>query len=98
MKARGKHRAKSPLARHREHKIRAGYVRVEVNVPREDAGLVRDVAAALTDPERQADARILLRRRFSTLPSISLKDVLASGPPDDIDLTRPSDFGRDVEL
>ena len=98
MRQRVKHRPKSPLARHRERKIRAGYVRVEVNVPREDAGLLRDVAAALTDPERQADARILLRRRFSTPPNVSLKEVLASGPSDDIDLTRTSDFGRDVEL
>lgn len=93
-----KHRPKSPLARHRERKIRAGYVRVEVNVPREDAGLVRDVAAALTDPERQADARILLRRRFSTPPKSSSKEVLANVPLDDIDPSRTSDFGRDVEL
>lgn len=98
MRTRVKHRQKSPLDRHRERKSRAGYVRVEVNVPREDAGLVRDVAAALTDPERQGDARILLRRRFSTPPTITLKEVLANGPADDIDLTRPSDFGRDIEL
>lgn len=98
MRARVKHRPKSPLARHRERKVRAGYVRVEVNVPKQDAGLVRDVAAALTDPERQAEARILLQRRFSTPPKINLKEVLASGPSADIDLTRPSDFGRDVEL
>ena len=53
-------RAKSPLARHRARKARQGFVRVEVSVRKEDAGLVRDVAAALADPARQAAARVLL--------------------------------------
>lgn len=63
-----KNRAKSPLVRHRAQKARLGFVRVEVNVRKEDAGLVRDVAAALSDPARQAAARLLLRERFAEPP------------------------------
>jgi hypothetical protein len=77
---------------------RQGLVRVEVNVRREDAGLVRQVAAALSDPERQAEARQLLRRRFVQPPPMSLKALLASAPLDGIDLERARDLGRDVDL
>lgn len=90
--------SKSSLAKHRARKARDGFVRVEVNVRKEDAGLVRDVAAALSDPERQADARNLLRLRFAAPPRQSLKALLAAAPLEGIDLTRDLDFGRDVDL
>jgi hypothetical protein len=77
---------------------RRGFVRVEVSVSKSDASLVRHVAAALADPERQAAARSLLRQRFAEPPKVSLKALLASAPFDEIDLTRTPDFGRDVDL
>lgn len=77
---------------------RRGFVRVEVNVRKEDAGLVRQVAAALSDPARQAEARQLLRRRFVQSPTVSLKALLASAPLDGIDLDRSHDPGRKVDL
>jgi hypothetical protein len=77
---------------------RQGFVRVEVNVRKEDAGLVRRVASALSDPSRQAEARALLQRRFSEPPKVSLKALLASAPLDGIDLDRGDDLGRDVDL
>ena len=40
-------RVLSSLTSHRARKRRQGFVRVEVNVRKEDAGLVRHVAAAL---------------------------------------------------
>jgi len=73
-------------------------VRVEVNVRKEDAGLVRLMASALSDPARQAEARALLRQRFAEPPRISLKALLASAPLDGIELDRSRDPGRDVEL
>ncbi len=91
-------RAKSSLARHRAQMERRGFVRVEVNVRKEDAGLVRQVAAALSDPAREAEARELLRRRFVQSPRVSLKALLASAPLDGIDLDRRRDLGRDVDL
>lgn len=91
-------RAKSPLVNHRARMARRGFVRVEVNVSKDDASLVRHVAAALSDPARQAAARLLLRQRFAEPPAMSLKALLASAPLDGIDLDRNSDLGREVDL
>jgi hypothetical protein len=91
-------RAKSSLVSHRARMARRGFVRVEVNVRKDDASLVRRVAAALIDPARQAAARRLLRQRFAEPPKVSLKTLLASAPLDGIDLDRGPDFGRDVDL
>ena len=91
-------RAKSPLVRHRARMARQGFVRVEVNVSKDNASLVRHVAAALSDPARQAAARMLLRQRFIEPPELSLKALLASAPLDGIDLDRSPDLGREVDL
>jgi plasmid stability protein len=89
---------KSSVAMHRARKERQGFVRVEVSVRKEDASLVRRVAAALSDPSRQAEARKLLRQRFAQPPKVNLKALLASAPLDGIDLNRERDLGRDVDL
>ena len=91
-------KAKSPLARHRARLERQGFVRVEVNVRKDDASLVRRVAAALSDPSRQTDARRLLQQRFSEPPKVSLKALLAAAPLEGIDLDRSPAPGRDVDL
>lgn len=91
-------KSRSPVAIHRARKERQGFVRVEVNVRKEDASLVRRVASALSVLSRQAEARKLLRQRFAVPPNVSLKALLASAPLDGIDLTRRRDFGRDVDL
>ena len=91
-------RAKSSLASHRARMARRGFVRVEVNVNKDDASLVRHVAAALVDPARQIAARRLLRQRFAEPPKVSLKTLLASAPLDRIELERSPDLGRDVDL
>ena len=91
-------KAKSALATHRARMERRGFVRVEVNVRKDDASLVRGVAAALSDPSRQAEARRLLRQRFGKSPKVSLKALLASAPLDGIDLDRSPSAGRDVDL
>jgi hypothetical protein len=89
---------KSSVAIHRARKERQGFVRVEVNVRKEDASLVRGVASALSDPSRQAEARALLRQRFAKAPKVSLKALLASAPLDGIDLDRSRNVGRDIDL
>jgi hypothetical protein len=62
----------SAVAEHRRRLRRRGLQRVEVQVRREDAPLVRAVAAALTDAERGAEARALMRGRFAPAPARSL--------------------------
>jgi hypothetical protein len=77
---------------------RRGFVRIEVNVSKDDASLVRQVAAALADPARQDAARTLLRERFAEPPKMSLKALLAAAPLDGIALDRGRDLRRDVDL
>ena len=77
---------------------RRGFVRVEVNVRKEDAGLVRRVAAVLSDPAHQAEARRLLRQRFAEPTKLGLKALLASAPLDGIEFERSRDLGRKVDL
>jgi hypothetical protein len=91
-------KAKTSLANHRARRERQGFVRVEVNVRKEDANLVRRVASALSDPVHQVEARRLLRQRFVEPPKVSLKTLLASAPLDGIDHDRSRDPGRDVDL
>ena len=91
-------KAKSSVASHRARLERQGLVRVEVNVRKEDASLVRRVASALSDPARQAEARVLLRQRFLEPSNVSLKALLASAPLDGINLDRSRDRGRKVDL
>jgi hypothetical protein len=77
---------------------RQGMTRVEVHVSKGDAALVRGVAQALADPEREREARAFLRERFAGNQAKGLKALLASAPLEGIDLTRDRDLGRDVDL
>ncbi len=77
---------------------RQGMVRVEVQVRKEDAALVRSIAGALADPQRAAEARALLRQHFGETAANNLKALLAEAPLDGIDLDRSNDTGRDIEL
>jgi hypothetical protein len=88
----------SSLPDHPARKQREGFVRVEVSVRKEDAGLVRDVAAALADPARRMGVYTMLRPRSAEPPHMSLKALLAAAPLDGIDLERLADIGRDIDF
>ncbi len=88
----------SALAEHRRRLRGRGLQRVEVQVRGEDAPLVRAVAAELADPGRAAEARALLRGRFAPAPARSLKGLLASAPLEGVDLDRPRNAGRAIDL
>jgi hypothetical protein len=75
-----------------------GLVRVEVQVRREYAALLRRVAHALSDPNLEAETSSLLRVKFPEEPAVDLKALLASAPLEGVDLTRPRDLGREVDL
>lgn len=89
---------KKALARYRSRLKREGIVRLEVKVCKEDAPLVRSVAAALADPEQAGEARALLRERFAASPAQGLKALLAAAPLEGIDFRRERDTGRDLPL
>jgi len=84
------------LSAYRRRLKRQGMVRVEVQVRKDDAALLRGIAKALTDPAREAETRALLRECFGTADAIGLKALLAAAPLEGIDLTRERDFDRDV--
>ena len=88
----------SPVTQWRKRRQRQGFVRVEVQVRKEDASLLRDVATALGDPERETETRAILRERIATPRSGGLKALLVAAPLDGIDFERPRDLGRDVPL
>ncbi|MCA3361649.1 MAG: hypothetical protein INF74_06835 [Roseomonas sp.] len=86
------------MAEHRKRLRSRGLQRLEVQVRGEDAPLLRAVVAALADPGQAAEARALLLRCFTPGPVRSLKNLIESAPLDGIDLDRPRDMGRAVEL
>jgi len=88
----------SAIVEHRRRLRSRGLQRIEVHVRSEDAPLVPAVAAALTDPDRASKVRALLRCRFGPQPTRSLKDLLAAGQLDDIDLERSRDTRRTTDL
>lgn len=88
----------SPVTQWRKRRQRQGFVRVEVQVRKEDAGLVRDVATALGDPAREAETRAILREKIAPARAGGLKALLAAAPLEGIELDRPRDFGREIAL
>ena len=88
---------KTPVDAFRSRQRRAGIVRVEVNVAKVDAPLVRNIAKALGDPHRRNEILHLLK--FRLMPRTpDFKEFLLSAPLDGIDLIRSRDPGRDIDL
>ena len=75
-----------------------GMARLEVNVRKDDAPLVRNVVRALSSPAQEQTARALLREHFGGKQAVGLKALLAAAPLEGINLSRARDFGRDVDL
>ena len=86
------------LASYRRRMKGKGLLRLEVQVRKDDAALVRSVVSALADPEREAETRALLRERFAAPPALGLKALLAAAPLEDIDLSRARDLDRELDL
>lgn len=86
------------LSNYRRRLRQCGVVRLEVQVHKDDAPLVREVVSALADPDRGSDARALLRERFGAGKAAGLKALLAGAPLEGLDLSRERDVGRSVDL
>ena len=84
----------TPVSRRHKRRKRQGYVRVEIQVRMEDTALVRNVAKALVDSERETETRAILREWFVAQRTGGMKALLAKAPLEGIDLERPRDFGR----
>jgi hypothetical protein len=88
----------SPVATYRRRMKDDGLVRVEVKVRKQDVALVRGVVRALSDPGQATEARAILSQRFAAPPSRDFKALLAAMPLGEIDLERPRDMGRTIDL
>jgi hypothetical protein len=77
---------------------RQGMARLEVNVRKEDAPLIRNVVRALVSPQHERAARAFLHEHFSAGEAKGLKAILAAAPLEGVDLNRGRDFGPDVYL
>ena len=85
------------LKSHRQRQRRQGLTRVEVTVNRNDVELVRNVAKVLRDPKGAPAARSFIRMHFAD-SGPDFKEYLASAPLEGVDLSRPLDLGRDINL
>jgi hypothetical protein len=85
---------------HRKRLRKRGFVRVEVQAKESDVPLIRQVAKVLRDnPSQTARARVALREVVGTsFKELNLKQLLAAAPLDGIDLSRPRDLSRTVDL
>ena len=88
----------SALQQFRARQKRDGMARLELQVRREDAGLMRHIARDLADPSRSAATRQALLACINQNAPSSLKDHLLSAPQDELDLRRSPDTGRSVAL
>ncbi|OXE36698.1 MAG: hypothetical protein CGW95_06125 [Phenylobacterium zucineum] len=88
----------TPLERHRARLKDAGQIRVEVVVPRDDAALVRNLAAILRDTTLADDLRRLLITKLGNPNARGFKALLESAPLEGIDLERQSDLPREIDL
>jgi len=79
----------------RQRRKQAGTTRPEPREGRQDRLPVRRVVAASADPKRGAEAGQRLGERSAGRKAAGLKALLAVAPLEGIDLTRPSDLGRD---
>ena len=88
----------SPVTRWRKRRRQQGFVRVEIQVRKKDASLMRDVARALIDPRRGTETRTILREQIAAPCAGGLKALLTSAPLDGIDLEFRRELGRDTDL
>ena len=74
----------SPVTRWRKRRQQQGCVHVEIQIRKEDAAHVREVATALDDPVRATETRAILPERILAPRSGGLKALLTSAPLDGI--------------
>lgn len=84
---------------HRNRLANRGLTRLEVVAQEGDREIIREIAAILRGSSLKAgELRKELTRWVAPKSSLGRKELLASAPFEDIDLTRSDDRGRPVDL
>jgi hypothetical protein len=78
----------------RKRQTELGFVKVQVQVRKEDASLLEAIACALRDPSRRETIRAALNKQITPSPTKSFKALVASAPLEGIELDRLTDFGQ----
>ncbi len=60
--------------------------------------MAKQTRSSLANPPAHNAGEDLERTDVTEPPQVSLKDLLAAAPLDEIDLERPRDSGRNIEL
>ena len=90
---------KKAVARHRERQLNKGIVRLEINVPEHDRGLLRALAAELRAGGTIAGRiRNTLQSALAHKQQVSFKELLESAPMEGIEFERSRDPGREIEF
>jgi len=84
-------------AAYRKRLKKEGLTRVELHVRTDDAKLLRQLAKALSTPDREREVRAALREQVAEYRP-DLKTLLASAPLEGVDLSREDDAGRNIDL
>ena len=87
-------KSQSNTTQWRKRQTSLKFVRVQVQVRKEDASLVQEIARALRDPSRRETTRAALSKQITPSPAKSFKALLASVPLYGIELDRPTDFAQ----
>jgi hypothetical protein len=86
------------VAEHRRRLKHRGLARIELRAPKEDAPLLREIAAALCDPARAQSTRNTLRDLFAIYRAKGFKELLAAAPLEGVNLERDRGPGRAHEF
>ena len=89
---------KKAVLSHRKRLKASGLVRLEVQATETDAQLIKCLAKVLRNGKQAESVRTTLQKLLAEQEKPSLKALLAAAPLEDIELDRPRDFGRTVEL
>ena len=87
------------VAQHRRRQRRQGLMRLEVQVSRDDAPLIKRIARALRGDLREAaSVRARLNKAIEAEGVSGLKELLAAAPLEGVDLVRSRTPARPVDL
>ncbi|MBM3505658.1 MAG: hypothetical protein FJX65_17560 [Alphaproteobacteria bacterium] len=86
------------MKRFRRRQRRRGMIRIEVQVRREDAPLIRRLVKSLSDDDWRKTHRKSLVRVDYLASTVGLKALLAAAPLEGIDLRRSRDRNRPIRL
>jgi len=94
------HSQKKATDKYRERQKRKGIVRMEISIPESDKPLIRDIAANLRAGGEMAErTRAALSSVLNPYAGMNLKELIENAPPlDELDLERPLEYTRDIDL